>query len=137
MILLVANNVLNLSTMLLSGVPFGPLLPLVLQAGIAVFLAPPTRFIVKFLLFRLWEVLPARPDDQFSVSLDDKLNVLVHGQNGETNEIIAQTAAPPIIFLLSPEESDPPECCSCFPRLSRRTLFLNKACTRFDKQENE
>lgn len=100
-ILLIVNQVLNLSSMMLSAVPFGPILPLVLQAGIAVFLAPPTRFIVKFLLFRLWEVLPARPDDQYSVSLDDKLNVLIHGQNGETNEIIAQTAAPQLFPFFS------------------------------------
>lgn len=100
-ILLIVNQVLNLSSMLLAAVPFGPILPLVLQASIALFMAAPTRFVIKFLLFKLWEVLPARPDDQFSVSLGDHLNVLVHGHNGETNEIIAQTAAPQLFPLFS------------------------------------
>lgn len=92
-ILVVANQVLGLASMLMSNLPFGGLLPLMMQAGIAVFLASPTRFLIKFLLFRLWEILPARAGDQYTVSMD-KMNIIVHGQNGETNEIIAQTAAP-------------------------------------------
>ena len=99
-ILLIVNQVLNLSSMLLSTIPFGPILPLALQAVVAVLLSPPTRFLAKFLLLRLWQVLPSNPADQFTVSMDNKFNILVHGQNGETNEIVEQTtASQPFGFL--------------------------------------
>lgn len=94
-ILLVVNQVLNLSSLLLSAVPFGAIMPLVLQAGFAVLLSPPGQFVVKFLLFRLWEALPAHAGDQYSVH-QDNLNIVVRGQNGETNEIMGQTTARPL-----------------------------------------
>lgn len=100
-VLVIVNQVLNLSSLLLSVLPFGSILPLVLQTGFAVLLSPLGQFLVKSLLFRVWEVLPSRASDQYIVH-QDNLHIVVHGKDVETNEIMGRmTTARPLFDFFS------------------------------------
>ena len=108
-ILVVSNQIVNLSSFLLKALPLGPVLPFVIQALFALILSPPTRLIVKILLFRLWELIPKNPADHLVVSMPDGWNVVVRGPNNSTastnfeatNEIIpSQTTAEPSLLDL-------------------------------------
>lgn len=90
-VLAVVSMILNMANLVLSSLPFGALIPVLIQIVLHILMSPQTRFFAKYLLYRIWILIPATENDVYQVYVVDQ-NVIVTPA-GES-EVLLSSPAP-------------------------------------------